>query len=242
MAVFPPPIFPEPITLKGCAAEAPYDQRIGFIRRVAANSSLSALVFAGMTFAWSRPPLISALMDLHWSSVYFAAFVSLLVLIAARRVSTPMQVVLAALFFVCWSAFFAVVGLSLRDAFSGFVYGGATLYVGLALGFGAYALLCGRDYTHVGSFVLTSLFIVAVWGVCWALFHPSAVEAVSLLVGTICANFYWHYDLAMILRRRRLSEPFSAIVDLYRDMLNFISYPVRVYMYQRERPKVQLRW
>jgi hypothetical protein len=44
---------------------------------------------------------------------------------------------------------------------------------------------------------------------------------------------FFVYDLAALLSRRRLREVPAAVADLYRDLLNFITYSVRIVLHWR---------
>jgi hypothetical protein len=50
-------------------------------------------------------------------------------------------------------------------------------------------------------------------------------------IGYIC---YFVYDLSMLVKRRRMGEEVAAVADLYRDLINFVTYSVRVYFHWRK--------
>lgn len=239
MSTFPPPLVPGPITVPGCAAEEPYDKRITFIKRVAILSALSLLVMAGSVYAWYLDGRALA------ASPAFLGLVSgglLILIVLVRRASLFVQLAVFVPFFLVGSAALASLSGDLLSRQDGLYQVAVALYFGLLTGKLVYAALCGRDYTHVGSFVLTSGWLILIGTSAKFAFGCPGLTATWLTVLAIGANLYWHYDLAMILRRRLIREEMSSVIDLYRDVLNWISYPVRVVKYQRERPKVHLRW
>ena len=72
--------------------------------------------------------------------------------------------------------------------------------------------------------VSISIFIfVAFW---MKLLLPGQIQLA--FVWTAAYLFYYVYDLASILKRRRPNEILMAALDLHRDFLNFFSYSIRV--------------
>jgi FtsH-binding integral membrane protein len=95
------------------------------------------------------------------------------------------------------------------------------------LGATLYLLICGRDFSFVGQFVFAGVFTIAG---CFTIegFQPQFMPrpGAAILMGLAWLTYHV-YDLAMILKRRRLNEPLCAATDLYGDLLNFFSYSVR---------------
>jgi hypothetical protein len=54
-----------------------------------------------------------------------------------------------------------------------------------------------------------------------------SLASASFIVFSL-ALYYYLYDLSMILRRRLPAETVAGSLDLYRDALNFVGFPVRV--------------
>jgi hypothetical protein len=52
--------------------------------------------------------------------------------------------------------------------------------------------------------------------------------AFASLVVFSAALYYFVYDLSMILKRRTPAQTLHGALDLFRDTLNFVGYPVRV--------------
>jgi hypothetical protein len=87
-----------------------------------------------------------------------------------------------------------------------------------------YALACGRDFSFVGCF-FTSWIIstVGIFGIFTGLKLSSEVVTKAMIVNFVYLA-YSTYDLASLLARRRKGEALAAVVDLYRDVFNFIGY------------------
>lgn len=92
----------------------------------------------------------------------------------------------------------------------------------------AYTLLCGRDYSFVGCFLLAFIasgFIVA--GLSgWS--HWNTRQSAFALGSNGVILSYFVYDLASLQSRRRRNEVLASVVDLYRDVFNVFGYVPRV--------------
>src|SRR6185503_19651825 len=113
--------------------------------------------------------------------------------------------------------------------------GWAVWALGIGVGCAAlYIALCGKDLSFVGMFVLALLASsVLISVLSWRLQIGGLHTAVALSFNAMFL-FYYVYDLAALLTRRRLNEELGAVVDLYRDILNGLTYPFRVYHHWRE--------
>ena len=56
----------------------------------------------------------------------------------------------------------------------------------------------------------------------------SGVQITTSMVLGLAYFSYYIYDLAALLQRRKGQDPWLAVMDLYRDILNFVSYTFRV--------------
>lgn len=99
-----------------------------------------------------------------------------------------------------------------------------------------YLLACGRDFSFMGLMMLSAIaFAVGVTGA--ALFFDLRGLIAWEAFGIAGAYLgYVVYDLSMIMKRRRKTEVVSALADLYRDLLNFTTYPVRVWLHWKKYP------
>jgi FtsH-binding integral membrane protein len=213
--MYVPNYVPDPIEIPGNVTEEPYRIRVAYIKRVATLHFVSLLVVQGIAYS---PPLLPA--NLSWWPVAVLILALAVIRVALRRglreatVSTYLLVPLL-----------LVVGIALHPVqASGFPLW--TLLLGPGCGL-VYALLCGRDFSFLGQYLLSliasSTAIAALW-----VGAPSSVEGARYaLLANGAYLSYWVYDLASLLARRRRGEELEAVVDLYRDVVNFLGYLVR---------------
>ncbi|MCO5297792.1 MAG: hypothetical protein M9921_13140 [Fimbriimonadaceae bacterium] len=218
-----PPFVPEPIEIPGNVAEERYPVMLGFVRRVATMHVGSVLLVYGVAIApLASPGLgVAALMLL-------AALATLSLVRTFTKPSALDQKISLVLFPLVLLALGWVVKEALAVGFPAWspLFGLAAAWL--------FAMLCGRDLSFVGQFVISALVSSVALAVVATLRHvPSLVstEALALNFGML---FYWVYDLASLLSRRRLGEEAAAVVDLYRDILNFITYPIRTVRHWRD--------
>lgn len=228
MLPFPPPLLPEPITVPNNVADGDYDTRVRFVRTVGIGHLLSLAILAIAVGLFMHPTgrLYVAEVGAQVIGVFSAVC---LILLAAVRHSKPLwQLLVFLAFLLSFSAWMGTAVLRLHESYPAFTeslgIGIATAWVAVLL----YNVLCGRDYSFVGEFTISFLAVcVAVW------LYGKGVRldfSETLAVLSLCALAlgYWTYDLAMILGRRTSSERLAAILDLYRDVLNFLGFPVRI--------------
>ena len=225
-----PNYIPDPIEIPGNVTEQPYRVRLTFIRRVLSLHLLSAAGVVGV--ALSPIPMVG---------LPTIALCLLIMLVLACFVRINMRGKKAEVIFsiVLLPGLLVLVGLTLK------ALGHAGLPVwSMAVGLIAaytYALICGRDFSFVGQLVLaliaSSTFIA---GISLWLGHPGlyAAEALGLNAAYL---IYYVYDAASLMSRRRLGEELAAVVDLYRDVLNFFGYVPRVVHHWHKHRIWQLR-
>ncbi|MBV6458525.1 MAG: hypothetical protein HONBIEJF_01656 [Fimbriimonadaceae bacterium] len=216
-----PPIFPEQIVIPGNIADASYMVRLGFIRRVVYLHLIPVVVTAASSLYWIEPPVA------RWWMLWLA---SLVVLSGLRAYTAPRPLAVA----VHWAALLVccfTTGQFARELrYDGFA---TVLLVVAALAATLYAALCGRDFSFVGQFVMAWLAII-LGAVALRVF--SAQTGPEIISGWVLATawlFYFVYDLAALLTRRRSGEEVFAVTDLVRDLLNFVTYPWRVIKHWR---------
>jgi FtsH-binding integral membrane protein len=91
-----------------------------------------------------------------------------------------------------------------------------------------YNIAARRDYSFFGQYVLVWLFTALTTLVyTWLSDIVISLASASFIVFSV-ALFCYLYDLSMILRRRLPKETVVGALDLYRDALNFVGFPVRV--------------
>ena len=221
--MYVPPFAPQPIEIPKNVAQEPYLVRLGFIRRVAALHFLSILIVAAMTLL-PQPPVNTGAAGL--------VVLLILVLLSLVRGVAKGRDADQKLSSLILPLLFLALAVWLRALYE---EGWAiwALGVGVACA-AAYIAVCGKDLSFVGMFVLALLassIVIAAMG--WRLgiggLHLSA--ALSLNAGFL---FYYVYDLAALLTRRRVREEVGAVADLYRDILNGLTYPLRVIHHWRD--------
>lgn len=221
--MYVPPFVPQPIEIPRNVAQEPYLVRLGFIRRVAVLHLLSVLIVASMTLL-PQPPVITTQAGL-------VVLLILVLLSLIRGVAKGRDADQKLSSFILPLLFLAL-AVWLRALYD---QGWAVWAMGLGIGCAAlYIGFCGRDLSFVGMFVmalLASSILVAVLSWRLEISGPHATIALSLNAMFL---FYYVYDLAALLTRRRLNEELGAVVDLYRDILNGLTYPIRVYHHWRE--------
>lgn len=216
------PYFPEPMTVPGNIAEAKHRTRVSFVRRVVAWHFVTCLSTA-CGVLWL--PLVMPL----WSSAALTLG-CLTALTFVRRAfdGGTMDNVLSTLVLVP-----ALFGLSQTLAELQTEGWPIVVFAPVCTGVALYALFCGNDFSYVGQFVIvlvfTGLFLLGAR----LLGLMTPIETWSgAAVGTVFL-FYYVYDLSMLVKRRRQHETAAAVADLYRDLLNFVTYLVRVVLHWR---------
>jgi FtsH-binding integral membrane protein len=211
------PYFPEPETVTGNVASAQYDVRLRFIRRVIA---LHFGIVVAVVIAASSVKIVAPI------QVLAGAFVGLLLALSLVRRFAPSPRVDAWLSWTLLAPGVVATGLLARAL----AEGGANLWpVGMtAAACALYAGLCGRDFSFFGMFALA---VPAGQAAALGLYLAQGWPLEELLFPSLLAvihAFYFAYDLASLLRRRRPGEEWAAAPDLVRDMANFATYGVRV--------------
>ncbi|MFN3729081.1 MAG: hypothetical protein ACK4XJ_05150 [Fimbriimonadaceae bacterium] len=220
-----PPYFPEPLTVPQNVADAPYDARLRFIRLVIVGYVLSvgAVVAVALSSIPGRP-----------GPVAITGLAATLLALSMIRIATRLKPVEQVLSAVLTPALVYFGGLVARDA----IAHGAPIWVIGA--FAAYALLyvalAGRDFSFLGLYlVAVGATVVTAFGLAGRLGWPGAFVGWSV-VAAVGFGFYFVYDFAMLLTRRRRYEVWAAVLDLYRDVLNILTYSIRVYRHWRRFP------
>ncbi len=214
--MYVPNYVPEPIEISDNVTLRPYSQRVTFLRRVLALHFATLGILAGL--AALHGPNIS----LPTAGVQVVVYLLVLSILRIRTRGTRYDALFSNALFP-----FLLIGLSfvIRD----WVEAGLPLWALLIGAFCAlmYALLCGRDYSFVGQWFLSMIVSsVVIAGIINAVGFDAvrATQALALNMGYLT---YVVYDSASLLARRRIGEELTAVVDLYRDVLNFGGYTVR---------------
>jgi FtsH-binding integral membrane protein len=214
------PYFPEPITVADNVSEQRHAVWVSFVRRVSIGHAVTVAAIGIVALWGGTAPFHPA-----WLALAGLALLSLLRRLGPRGPLSGWLDVLAlaptALGLGWWASAAHEAGWPVWPLF---------LATGTA---GLYAALCGNDFSFVGQFVLSSLaslVAVAAAGAAGLLTPFQAWIAAPAVLGWL---FFLAYDLSMLIKRRRPNEEPSAVVDLYRDLLNWTTYPVRVVLHWR---------
>jgi hypothetical protein len=220
--MYVPPFVPQQIEIPGNVATEPYMVRLGFIRRVVVAYSISVGLVVGLSYLSIVLPLMSAAL-LTLGSLLALSLVRGLV-----KGKTYEQIISGLV------APFLFFGISQMIA-TGPERGWPQWAVGIGpLGILIYTCACGRDLSFMGMFVLTGVFQAISLAIFTTMgfFEPRIAVEVGLI--GMALVFFLVYDLAALLTRRRLGEEVGAVLDLYRDVLNFSTYTVRVIRHWRK--------
>jgi hypothetical protein len=222
-----PPVFPEPATVSGNVADTSRTVQVQFLRA----TWLMIFLCVAYIFSWAmlyNPPVIKGTLT-YFSAMGASVVLSLLRLAPGK---SSIKLILSGLVFVLAGPIYGSLLLQLEiDGMPiGLMLLSATLVAYL------YAQLLGRDYSFLGQFLisfgagLVCLFFIESangdWG--WHLWGPVAIWLV------IC--FYLSYNLACVMRRRRPEDWIESAIDMFRDPLNLLTYPVRVIQHWRRYP------
>ncbi|HET6644340.1 MAG TPA: hypothetical protein VFG65_02465 [Fimbriimonadales bacterium] len=235
----PSPYFPEPITVPDNVADGPPPQRIRFVRDVGLLHLGSLLALFLLALFWLPAPRMDFLARLGADGILAATAGSLLLLAVLRSAPVFLQIPVILFFLFAasgaaalWAPFFAD---EFPDYAEGFLWAIGSSWFGLYV----YTLFAGRDYSFFGIYVLTLIFTalsLAVFTIATDIVMSQGFAIFVVVAGML---FFWVYDLAMILRRRKPKETIAAALDLYRDTLNFIGYPVRIMRMPRGRKRIK---
>jgi FtsH-binding integral membrane protein len=213
-----PPFIPEPIEIPGNVSEERRAVCLAFVRRTATYHFLSVLFVAGIAFIPVEP------LPLEFSGSWIVAMLLLLSLIRGLAKGKALELWLSV---GISPALLIVLGLAARVLWDT----GQPVWapaVGLFFSL-VYTWVSRRDHSFVGQYVLSliasSIFIAVVER---SLNEPAPMVATALIANGAFL-FYVVYDSAAVLTRRRKGEELAAVVDLYRDFLNGLTYSVRVW-------------
>lgn len=220
--MYVPNFIPEPLEVPGNITVLPWRERVGFVRRVIVAHLLSMVGIGALSYI--QLPDVAP-----WRAWCFAlaTLVLLDIIRIARRGRTDEAVLSTTFFPLAAFALAYAVGTSERAGWPVWA-----IPVGPTMMF-LYALVAGRDFSFVGGILLASIgTLLAVSTVCLS-FEAARNQAPWALAFSLGYLVYFVYDLASLQSRRRPNEVGGAVVDLHRDVLNFVSYVPRVVSHWR---------
>lgn len=212
-----PPFIPEPLEFPGNITEQPIRVRVRFIQRVVVAYFLTVLAIVGVAYL--------PLPGMGWRSALVYTFIALVGLSWVRHLARGQgaepwwSLLLFPGLLVVLSEMIQAVDVNIGPPWA-FAVGPAAIMVSTFIG--------GRDFSFMGAYVggiffstlvHTALGLNHVYGPFWGWLVLANFIHISFVI----------YDLAMLTRRRKVGEEIGGAIDLYRDLLNFTTYPVRVW-------------
>lgn len=222
------PYFPEPIRIKGNVTEERYRLRTRFVRRVILGHYVTVLLAAAVA--------LTGIFEPNAEAIYLSVIGGLILLTVIRALTRggwiDALLSCAVLVFVIWGVGHLAIVLMELNWPMWAVLVVATLSA-------LYTVVCGRDFSFMGHYVITLIawLVIAIGMNIFGLIQQQAIWS-GLLIAALWLG-YLTYDTSMLLWRRRLGEEVAAVADLYRDTLNFITYPIRVAFHWRRYRSLQ---
>lgn len=215
--MYVPNYVPEPEQMPGNVTKEPYALRLKFIRQTLFRFIGSIGMVVGIAMVVPRdlelwPMTIALLVVLFCVSGIRTLFRGTVIEPKLTTWALPVVLLMVAVTMRCWT-------LAFFPAWS--------ILAGIAC-FGIYAAVCGRDFSFVGGYTLSliasSVFIAFVM----VEEKMTSTQSAQALLWNAGGLFYLVYDLAALLSRRKSNESWASVVDLYRDVFNFMGYFPRV--------------
>jgi hypothetical protein len=226
-----PNYIPDPIEIPDNVTQQPYPVRLTFIRRMQGIQVIGVAVIAGLA-TLKQIPIVAP-------TTIFVVLLTLLIVLCLIRIglrSTRREAALSSAFIPILLGVVTVAAKSLAQL--GFPIWSILFGLGFAY---IYTILCGRDFSFIAQLVLSLIAsTVALAALSLAMGHRGAYAAEALGWNAIALT-YFVYDGASLLSRRRVGEEFAAVIDLFRDVLNFFGYVPRVVHHWHKHRIWQLR-
>lgn len=219
--MYVPNYVPEPEAMVGNVTQAPYTKRLMFIRETFYRFCLWVLVIA--LGAWVIPKVFAQDSRILWVWALALALISLIRTLGRGKSWEVKTAPIQALICV------GITALAARSA-TAFHFPTWSILAGIGC-FAVYAMLCGRDFSFVGGYVLAliaSSTIIAFTMVEEAL---TSLESWQAILWNAFGLLYLVYDLASLMCRRKTNEVTAASVDLFRDIFNLFGWVPRVVMH-----------
>lgn len=227
MSTVAPPEYLAPVKVLDSVADAPYLILVRFIRFVGLFHLGTLGLLAILVWLFLTPFFSTVLSSIPTEVPYLLTAFTLLLLLVLRGANIWLQLAVFTVFLIVFAAAFSLYGSSMHDRFPAYAEGLLLALLSACLGLLVYLIVSGRDLSLPGAYYCVWPVILLVT-VLWTIFTDmSWAEGITVMVLMSVALFYWVYDLAMILQRRKASENIAAVIDLYRDCLNILALPGR---------------
>ena len=215
--MYVPNYVPEPEQIPGSVTKEPYDLRLTFIRHVLSRfvGSIAIVVGIGLLMPANKDYMPAT-----------GALLALLLLVSGIRTvmrGTDLEPKLTAFSLPLVILVFAAATRTWTAA----QFPAWSILAGISC-FGVYSAACGRDFSFVGGYTL-SLIVSSVF-IAFVMVEErmTSQRSAQALIWNAAGLFYLVYDLAALLSRRKTTEGWAAVADLYRDVFNFLGYFPRV--------------
>ncbi|MEQ1823724.1 MAG: hypothetical protein ABL949_14545 [Fimbriimonadaceae bacterium] len=220
--MYVPPFIPQQIEIPGNVAQESYSVRLGFVRRTVRYHFVTVIGILAISYF----PLNLSIRDAVILSVASLIALSLVRgLVKGKHYEQLLSGLFAPMLFYGLGQLVAA-GSERGWPQWAVVVGPAAAWV--------YTMLCGRDLSFVGMWVMSALAkTIVICSLAFSDVFSWFIAGETLLIGYGYLAFFV-YDLACLLTRRRLGEEGGAVLDLYRDLLNCITYPIRIVQHWRK--------
>ena len=215
--MFVPNYVPEPEQIPGNVTKEAYANRLTFIRQVLSRYIGSVGIVVGLGLILPR--------NLELKPISLGLAVLLLLVSGIRSIlrGTDLEPKMTTLMLPP-----VLIGFALATrTWTAAQFPAWSILAGISC-FGIYAALCGRDFSFVGGYTL-SLIVSSVF-IAFVMVEEgmSSMRCGQAILWNAAGLLYLVYDLAALMSRRKSTEGWASVVDLYRDVFNFIGYFPRV--------------
>ena len=219
--MYVPNYIPEPIEIPGNVSDAPWKVQLRFLRLFAAMVLGSLLLVLSFENIWSYQ--FAAYRTSLWSLAIWTS-VSIVGLSLVRTFFRKSKWELLATIPIFLLVLDQIAKVSIELAKLGWPMNAALSGIFCAT---TYTFLCGRDFSFMGQWAL-SLICSSIGLAMWAVhFQWSGENASRVLALNFIFLTYFCADSARLMGRRKPSDVWLAVVDLFRDELNIFGYAIR---------------
>lgn len=213
-------IFPEPLRVENRAAIQPYRVRLEFTKKVLAVHAVLILT-VGLFAIFFEPFLSSHLyLPIHAGAIIFLTAIRYFLKSGKFESILSIAVALANSFVACSTFAFLE-----RQGFPAWSLAAAGILILI------YLAACGHDFSFLGS-IFAPLIPFGIFLI--ALHYTKTLPPFNPTGGFFCVLIilsYSSFNQAMIMKRRRADEVLSSVADFQRDIVNLVTYPIRIILH-----------